>query len=118
MYLSIIESIYLIYMFILFKTQYSIHHPYEHTLTGFNSFIKHPIKTRKYENKICMLGKVSAFLLSLWILLRKYIDIPCKDMMNKLFIWSFLLVSLLMNLNAFLYFIPIAYIELVYNNDK
>jgi hypothetical protein len=110
--LSIIESIYICYMFIFFKTNYSIHHPFEKNMTYFHKFIKHPIHTGIYENKICMLGKVVSILLSLWFIIRNYIIHKCKRILNRIIILSVAVGCLLMNLNAFIYFLPILFIEL------
>ena len=52
--INIIEAIYIYYMFNIFKTNYSIHHPMEYfILKHLPDYYYHPISTGKYESKIC-----------------------------------------------------------------
>jgi hypothetical protein len=111
---SVIECVYLLTMFHLFKTKYSIHHPLEPHITSVSDYMRHPISTHKYENKICQLGKDTSVLLSIWFVLRHFIKIPYKIYINSIIIFSFTIGCLLLNLNAFLYFIPITLYELGY----
>ena len=65
-----------------------------------------------YESKICPLGNISAFALALWVFMRDLFLHKTslrKDLRNiNLFIFSIVLVlSFVMNLNAFIYFIPV-----------
>ena len=67
-YISIIEAIYTIYMYIFFKTKYSIHSPLEsHVIKS--DLWKHPINTGKYENKICRIGSYASILLAVLFIL-------------------------------------------------
>jgi len=75
-------------------------------------FFKHNINTGRYESKICPLGNISAFALALWVFMRDLFLRKTslrKDLKNiNLFIFSIVLVlSFIMNLNAFIYVIPV-----------
>ena len=85
------------------------------------NFFKHTINTRHYESKICPLGNVSAFAIAGWIFFR---DIISKNSLRynlkktNLFIFSVVLIlSFAMNLNAFIYFIPVFIYEFLYRNN-
>lgn len=107
---SLIEGIYIIYMFNFFKTKWSIHHPLELLLEG-NTYLQHPINTGDYENKICGLGNLVGFLLLIWFLFRWKLPDNVRLIWNKRIIYLVTICSLLMNLNAFIYFIPILVFE-------
>ena len=66
---SILEGLYIIFMFNLFKTCKYIHHPFEQLFTN-HPFLKHPISDSKYNNKICYFGKFSSYLLIIWLIIR------------------------------------------------
>lgn len=110
--LSIIESIYLLYMFFIFKTKYSIKYGLfdERVQTLGNIFIH---DTNKYENKICIFGKIMA-IISIFFLWTRYL---IKDKYTLIYLSiSYLILcvilSLLMNMNAFIYIIPLIIIEI------
>jgi len=63
--------------------------------------------TVDYENKICGLGNLVGFLLLIWFLFRWKLSDNVRLIWNKRIIYLVGIVSLLMNLNAFIYFIPI-----------
>ncbi len=116
--LNIIEAIYICYMFNFFKTKYSVHFSWEY-LTQKNSFLRHPIYTGKYESKICPLGNLVGWLLPIWLLFRTYFYLYSSK--YKLittfnyFFWGLIFIlSLLMNMNAFIYFIPAFILETYY----
>lgn len=101
MLISILESLYLIYMFCFFKTS-----------IDFNIFsspdgkwFKHLIGNKK-GNRICSFGHITIFFLIGLILFR---ELFAKGMVTVLFVIAFL-ISLL-NLNALVYLIPIFVIE-------
>ena len=112
--INCLEAIYIFYMYNIFKTKYSIHHPLEYIINNQNisDFIKHPINSGNYENKICLLGTYVSVLLVFWIIIRKPTKIYRK--INKIIFILVLLGSLLMNLNAFIYLIPVFIYELGY----
>lgn len=110
--LSVIEGLYIIFMFNLFKTCKYIHHPFEHLFTN-HPFLKHPISDSRYSNKICYFGKFSSFLLFIWLIIRyKIKDDKLKIKLNTL-IWIIVgIVSFIMNMNAFIYLLPVFIIEI------
>ena len=109
---SILEGLYIIFMFNLFKTCKFIHHPFEQLFTN-HPFLKHPISDSKYNNKICYFGKFSSYLLFIWLVIRyKIKNDNLKIKLNKI-IWILVgLVAFIMNMNAFIYLLPILLIEL------
>ena len=69
-----LESIYLYYMFILFKTTISINHPLEkNILNNLGEYFKHPISSSNYENKICNFGKSGIKILIIYLFTRLFI---------------------------------------------
>ena len=124
--IPIIESIYIIYMWNFFKTTYSFHNIWETNLMSIQNlpdFFKHQIKNTEYSNKICPLGNLSAYLLAIWIIITKIIT-P-QHLSNKsqqylktatkiIFIITAIL-AFIMNLNAFIYLIPVFVYETLYN---
>ena len=110
--ISILEGLYIIFMFNLFKTTKYIHHPFEQFFTN-HPFLKHPMSDSRYSNKICYFGKFSSFLLFLWLVIRyKIKNDKLKFRLNTI-IWIIVgIVSFIMNMNAFVYLIPIFLIEI------
>ena len=96
LFISIIESVYIFYMFNIFKTRFSIHHPFEYLIS--NTYIKHPIYTGKYENKICTFGHHVSILIIIWFILRNYITHSYKNKINTFIIHIILFSSLLLNM--------------------
>ena len=96
-------------MFNFFKTKYSIHHPFENKFN--NKLLKHPSNTLRYENKICPLGNYVGLFLLLWFIFRYNINNNIYNSYNRFIICSITIGSLVMNLNAFLYLIPLLLIE-------
>ena len=108
-----IEIAYINYMFFIFKSKWSIHHPFELYIINNNvsTFFKHPFYTGLFENKICDFGRYMAIIFSILILLiKKY---PNKRL-NKTIVNLTIIFSLLMNLNAFIYLIPVFIYEYKY----
>lgn len=123
MFWSLIESIYIIYIIIFFKTKYSFHHlleieiqkgSYWHNLS---SFIKHPVHTGIYENKICPLGHLTAILLVIWIFTKKLLFKNPKYI--NLIIWMIILISgIILNINFFIYLLPAFFLDIfIVNKD-
>lgn len=111
-YLSIIEALYLFYMFRIFKTKYSIHHPFEYIYNNnFSVFFKHPIGTSSYESKICPFGQQVIILLIIFLLYREFFDIDNE--ISKIILLITITLSLL-NLNALIYLLPYIIIESKY----
>lgn len=117
--LSIIEAFYILYMFNFFKTKYSIHFKWEQSIINYYNFIKHPIKTGKYESKICKLGNIVGYFLFFWIFLRIFIyNYPYIQFINKIIFILLIIGTIIMNLNAFLYIIPVFFIEFYFIINK
>jgi hypothetical protein len=112
-YISLLESIYIIFMYNFFKTEKSFHHILEIIINIKKGIFYHPINTGLYENKICDFGKLSSFLISIWFLTRHFIT--KSNELNKIFLKIIFIISLLMNLNAFIYLIPIFITEFSQN---
>ena len=82
-------------------------------------FFKHAVNTGRYGCKICPLGNWAAFFLAAWVIFRdkindKYLTIfnkNVKNRFNKFVFFSVMVISFFMNLNAFIYFIPVFYYE-------
>jgi hypothetical protein len=109
MFYPILESSYIIYMFYIFKTAFSIHHPFE--FNEISDFFKHPVYTGVYENKICDFGRLMAIIFTILIFIReKYPNIK----FNKIVVYLTIFFSILMNLNSFLYLFPVILYELCY----
>lgn len=109
-YISIIESIYLLYMFNYFKTNYYISHIFD-TTTSKISFIKHDL-SNEYKTKICKLGNIIGYISPLWFIGRHYIDdIKYAKKLNSMLITILFIGCLLTNMNAFIYSLPIFIIE-------
>lgn len=107
------EAIYAIYMYNYFKTTLHIHHPLEYYFFGeISDFFKHPINSSKYESKICGFGNISGFIFGAYLASKLFINQNNK--LNNIIIGSVFIGSLLMNLNAFVYYLPIFIFELFY----
>ena len=109
---TVIEIIYIIFMWNYFKTTYSFHNIWEARVMDLKkipNFFKHEINTGDYSSKICPLGNFAAYGLAAWILIR---DLYLKKSKGKIqlnvLIFSIVaFFSFVMNLNAFIYFIPV-----------
>ena len=103
LHISFLESIYLIYMFLFFKT--NIDFNVFDTPKGW--WFEHLVGNH-YGLRICPFGRIAIFVLIFILLIRNFINIPV------FIIKIILLISLIlsfMNLNAFVYLIPIWVIE-------
>ena len=81
-YLSILESIYLLYMFNYFKTNYYIHHPLD-CITKQIKLIEHDT-TFNNVNKICPFGNFIGYIAPLWFIGRHNIsNIELRNTINK-----------------------------------
>ena len=106
--ISINESIYIIYMFNYFKTSIYLSHPFD-IFTSKIKFIDHSEK----DNHICLIGNLLGFLLPIWLLGRHFINSKIVIKYNKIIMNIILICSLLTNMNAFIYFLPL-YINNLY----
>jgi len=103
-------------MYFIFKTNYSFNSAIFNKQTqNINSFFIHD--TNKYENKICLFGKLMAIIAIILAFIRLYLisnnsnnlEIKTKTIIFDLIC---LILALLMNLNAFIYIIPIIICEI------
>lgn len=104
--ISIIESIYLIYMFLFFKTSTDFN-----VLTSPNGWWFEHLIGDEYGNRVCPFGQVIIFVFVAILLIRHHITIP-KYIMITIIIIGFLMSF--MNLNALVYILPI----LIYESYK
>lgn len=112
---AFIESIYIFYVYNIFKTKVSIHHPFEIYLQNSTvaEYLQHPIYTSQYESKICPFGKLVSKILILWIIIRTYLTFYYKELRNELhkfnkaIFWTIFIGSIVLNLNAFVYLVPV-----------
>ena len=112
--LSIIESLYICFMFSFFKTTKYFHHPFEILLqrTTFNFWLKHPISDDEYGSKICPFGQLMGYILGIWILYVTFYPSSIILKLNKIVWIATGIISLISNLNAFVYVIPCLLLEL------
>ena len=71
---SIVEIIYVIYIFNYFKTTIEFNHSFESYFTKRNAYFVHPVGTGNYENKICPLGHLLSYIFAIFIVLRYIIN--------------------------------------------
>ena len=110
-YLSFLSAIYIIYMFNYFKPDIYLSHPFD-VYTRNISFLNHGER----ENHICSLGNLVGYLLAFWFIMRHFL--PFHDSqkntlkkINILIVNTVLFGSLLTNMNAFVYFLPLYIID-------
>ena len=109
---TILECLYLNFMFTKFKTTYSCNHPLEYLIIkDLGGFFQHPISKTEYSNKICPFGKVAIKYLIFYLLLRMVLLVSLSVDINTIkkinfYILGIALVISLMNMNALLYLIP------------
>jgi len=108
LYLSVLSSIYIIYMFNYFQTDIYLSHPFD-VYTRKVSFLNHGQKS----NPICSLGNIIGYLLAIWFIMRHFLLFTKKTLqkINTLILNGVLIGSLLTNMNAFVYFLPLYIIQ-------
>uniref|UniRef100_A0A6C0DS42 Uncharacterized protein n=1 Tax=viral metagenome TaxID=1070528 RepID=A0A6C0DS42_9ZZZZ len=102
--LTIIESFYLLYMFFLFKTDYSIYiAPFDKGVQNLGSLFVHD--TGHYENKVCLFGRVMAVVA---VGLGGWRAASGKGRLaTMVFDGLCLVLAALLNMNAFVYLLPL-----------
>jgi len=112
-YITLIESIYLIYMFFFFKTSYSFNLAiFDKETQNMGSYFVHD--TGYNENKICKFGKNMAIFAIILAWLRVYYWNTNKDAIitNTIrFDALAVILALLMNMNAVVYILPLVAME-------
>lgn len=113
LHISIIEALYVIYMFNFFKTKYSFAHPFTYFE---NKYIFHPVgKSTVARSNICKLGHDISWLIAIFLILRGLFAKKYKKsllLINKIGI-LILFIGCLMNFNAVIYMLPIYIIEII-----
>ena len=116
--ITFVEIIYVYYMLNIFKTKYTISHPYENIITNsLGNYFSHTVQVSTYGNKICPFGHDASELLVIYLLFRyifkKYniinSDTLCK--FNKI-VCIIVAIFSLMNMNALVYLAPYFLVEL------
>ena len=107
---TFIEAFYIIFMWNYFKTKYSFHNIWEAPLMNIKkmpTFFKHAVNTGQYDSKICPLGNLSAFFLAAWVIFRDFSKNSLFISLNKIIFGVVAFLAFIMNLNAFIYLIPV-----------
>ena len=119
--ITIIESIYLFYMYFIFTTKYNLSIDIQDKATKkLGPFFAH--KTDCNCNKVCDFGRLMAFIsIILGFVRLNYLDNPNLFFYILGYGLSCLLLAFLMNMNAFIYLLPLVATELIilkslYNN--
>ena len=105
LYISICESIYLIYMFHFFKTKKDfnlIQYNWD------NKYMKH-LNGDVYGLRVCTFGRIAIFFIIILLLLRNLVKI--EHMYIIYVIYFALFLSFLLNWNALIYLIPLFIVE-------
>lgn len=106
--LRLLEIVYLLYMFLLFKTSIDFN-LYSQGILAKSKLFKH-LEQNQYGNRICLFGHIMIILLCVFIILREIYPLP------QYLTWIVLIISLLLsllNLNAVVYLLPFWAIELI-----
>ena len=106
--LRLLEIVYLLYMFLFFKTSIDFN-LYSQGMLAKSKLFKH-LEQNQYGNRICLFGHIMIILLCVFIILREIYPLP------QYLTWIVLIISLLfslLNLNAVVYLIPFWTIELI-----
>lgn len=103
---SLLESFYLIFMFLFFKTSID----FNVLSSPKGSWLEHLIGD-EYGLRICPFGRVAIFALIFVLIARHYFEIPENFVIFALMV-SFVLS--LMNLNAVVYLIPVWLVEMYF----
>ena len=110
LYISILESLYLIFMFRFFKTSVNFDIL---KIYWDNKYLNHNVEN-VYGPKICPFGQDIIFVLIFILLIRNIFSFNQTYIYYSLYI--VLGLSLLMNWNAFVYIIPVLLVEKYFNN--
>ena len=113
LFITIVEIIYLYYMFQIFRTKYTFHHPFENIVNNnLDNYFNHPIGIENTnQSKICKFGRDGSLIL-IWYLILRFLLIYFKLIPKKIlikinnFILFFIFIISWMNLNAVIYFLP------------
>ena len=111
--ITIVESLYLFFMYFLFKTKYSVGSAIlDKEVNNLGPFFTH--NTHCNCNKVCVFGKFMAFVsIILGFVRLNHLNNPNIIMYMLGYGLTCLLVAFLMNLNAFIYLLPLVVSELI-----
>ena len=122
--LTCLESIYLYYMFFIYKTKYSFNFAlYDKEVQSMGKLFVH--NDRQFSNKICIFGKYMAGIAIILAWVRVY-TLNTTNSNKIIFTYTLgfdifcIILALLMNLNAFIYIIPLILTEyyILSNNQE
>ena len=121
--ITLFQTIYLFYMYFIFKTNYSFSSAFfEKQVQSMGNFFIH--NTNIYENKICGFGRLMAIIAIILAFIRLYVIYNDNEyskifIINKTLIFDIICIILasIMNFNALIYIIPviIGEIYILYN---
>ena len=112
---SVLQAVYIIYIFNFFETTYSCETSRKLVLSG---ILFHPVKDSKNPiSHICPFGHMMAYPIALYLIGRHFVLNDTPDIKKK---YSFIINTLiflgsLMNLNAVVYLIPFFITEFVFH---
>ena len=120
-HVTIIESIYLLYMYFIFKTTYNFSFaPFDKETQSLGYFFIHSTSS-SYENKICIFGKFMAVVAVILAFARlsmiKYNDKQLIINGTVTFDVVCIILAVMMNLNAFIYILPLIVGEIYVINN-
>ena len=114
---TFLESVYLLYMYFLFKTKYTFTGAsFEKETESLGQMFVH--NTGEYENKVCTFGKIMAILAVILATFRAQALFTSptykKSIIVATIVFDALCVYLayMMNLNAFVYIVPLIFAEI------
>lgn len=111
--LSIIESIYVLYMLNLYKTTTNYAHPFSHFSWD---YFKHPTTNLETPiNPVCTFGNQASWVLAFYLIFREipYASTKMRVINNSIVLLATFVLSL-MNFNVTVYFIPLFVIEFLF----
>ena len=124
---SLLEGLYVMYMFIYFKTCYNLEigrwngAPFTKFLKkitnmDFSEILYHPTDKSKISiSQICTFGKYGSVLIFLYLLFREFVSLPRY---TNLIVFVIILSLCMLNYNALLYMLPVVAVELHINRNK
>ena len=124
---SLLQGLYVMYMFIYFKTCYSLEIGRNScvaiteivnkiTNLDISEILYHPRdKCITPKSQICLFGKYGSVLIFLYLLLREFVSLPKY---TNIIVFFIILSLSMFNYNAVLYMIPVVIVELYMNRNK
>ena len=117
--ISLLEGLYVMYMFICFKTVFSL----EINRSGNilrqirdMEYLFHPVERSEVPiSQICYIGKVGSVFIFLYLILREFVSLPKY---TNMIVFLIIFVLTLINYNALLYMMPVFMLELYINRNK